>query len=334
MNNPGLDKEKISVVVPLLDEAESLEELASGIHTAMENRYDYELIFVDDGSRDSSWQVISSLAKANSRIKGIRHKRNYGKSTALHNGFSVCTGSYVATMDADLQDDPFEVPEMADQLRMENLDLVSGWKYDRKDPAGKKIPSLFFNKITSLVSGIKLHDFNCGLKVYRREVADRLELYGERHRYIPLLANWDGYEAIGEKKVKHHPRKYGKSKFGLSRFIYGFLDLITLMFIKSYLQRPMHFFGSAGIISVFTGGAITAYLVFMRIFHNQFLAQRPLLLFGILLILVGFQFFSIGLFGEMMVRNKRDTRQVNIGETVGLQVSIGNGQHEYFSYEE
>lgn len=312
------DLEKVSVVVPLLDEVESLEELHKKVTEAFKGRFEPELIFVDDGSRDGSWDVIEKLSKQYSHVKGIRFRRNYGKSTALHHGFANATGAYIATMDADLQDDPLEIPLMIDQLNEQGLDLVSGWKQNRQDPITKTVPSRFFNFVTRVVTGIQLHDFNCGLKVYRKEVVERLELYGERHRYIPLLANWEGYHKIGEKPVKHHERKYGKSKFGISRFINGFLDLITLMFVNYYLQRPMHFFGTAGIVSVFFGSLITAYLVFMRIFHDEFLSRRPLLLFGILLILIGFQFFSIGLFGEMMVRHRRDTKPVSIGETTNI----------------
>lgn len=305
--------------MPLLDEVESLEELHNKIVEAFEGRFEPEIIFVDDGSRDGSWDVIEKLSAQHSYVKGIRFRRNYGKSTALHHGFAEATGTYVATMDADLQDDPFEVPEMIDQLKAEGLDLVSGWKQNRKDPITKTVPSRFFNFVTRVVTGIQLHDFNCGLKVYRREVIERIELYGERHRYIPLLANWEGYHKIGEKPVKHQERKYGKSKFGISRFINGFLDLITLMFVNYYRQRPMHFFGTAGVFSILVGSLITAYLVFMRVFYNEFLSRRPLLLFGILLILIGFQFFSIGLFGEMMVRHRRDSQPVNIREKVNIK---------------
>ncbi|MCC5935335.1 MAG: glycosyltransferase family 2 protein [Candidatus Cyclonatronum sp.] len=306
--------ETVSVVIPLLDEQDSLQELYEKLCEALNDRFRVELVFVDDGSKDNSWQVIDRLCALDERVKAIRFKRNYGKSTALHYGFQQVTGDYVATIDADLQDDPAEIPLMIEQLKAQQLDLISGWKQNRQDPLSKTMPSRFFNFVTRKVTGIPLHDFNCGLKVYRRAVVNRLELYGERHRYIPLLAWADGYQEIGEKKVVHYPRKHGISKFGISRFIYGFLDLITLIFINFYMQRPMHFFGSAGALSVAAGSAITAYLVIMRLFYGEFLARRPLLLFGILLILLGFQFVSVGLFGEMMVRQKRDTRMVNVSE--------------------
>ena len=304
-------KEKISVVIPLFNEAESLRELFSSIKAALSESYEFEVIFVDDGSTDNSWDEISRLKNEYEQVKGIKFRRNYGKSTALNEGFKLTTGEYVATMDADLQDDPLEIPPMVDMLK-DGFELVSGWKQKRQDPITKTIPSLFFNFVTRISTGIKLHDFNCGLKVYKKEVVDRLNIYGEMHRYIPLLAHWDGYTKIGEKKVKHHARKYGTSKFGISRFINGFLDLITLLFINVYLQKPMHFFGSIGTISLFAGSAITIYLVILRLFFDQFLSGRPLLLFGILLILLGIQFITIGLFGEMMYKNRHDRKDVNI----------------------
>lgn len=306
--------ETVSVVIPLLDEQDSLTELYELLCRALEPEFEPEFIFVDDGSTDKSWEIIDALSTRDARVKGIRFKRNYGKSTALHYGFQQAVGAFVATIDADLQDDPAEIPLMIAQMKEQNLDLISGWKQNRQDPVTKTLPSRLFNFVTRKVTGIPLHDFNCGLKVYRREVTERLELYGERHRYIPLLAWSDGYRAIGEKKVVHHPRRHGVSKFGLSRFIYGFLDLVTLIFINFYMQRPMHFFGTAGVLSVAAGSVITTYLVIMRVFYGEFLSRRPLLLFGILLILLGFQFFSVGLFGEMMVRQKRETRLVNVAE--------------------
>lgn len=306
---------KVSVIVPLLDEEESLIELYQAIADALTPDYSFEVIFVDDGSTDNSWDVIQKLANEHKQVRGIQFRRNYGKSNALDKAFKIAEGEFVVTIDADLQDDPAEIPGMIEMIK-NGADLVSGWKQKRKDPISKTIPSKFFNKITSIVTGIKLNDFNCGLKAYKKEVVDRLDLYGEMHRYIPLLAYWDGYRNIQEKKVKHHPRKYGKSKFGLSRFINGFLDLLTLMFIHFYLQRPMHFFGTLGSGFLIAGGGITLYLVIMRIFFDQFLAGRPLLLFGILLILLGIQFFTIGLFGEMISRNRKDEKRINIRGTI------------------
>lgn len=306
----------VSVVIPLLNEEESLPELSQAIDKALKLRFSYEIIFVDDGSTDSSWDVIETLAKSDSRIRGIRFRRNYGKSTALDRGFAIACGRFVATMDADLQDDPEEVPLMIDMIINEQLDLVSGWKKVRHDPISKTIPSRFFNWVTSYASGIKLNDFNCGLKVYRKEVIESVELYGEMHRYIPALAKWEGFGAIGEKIVKHHPRKYGTTKFGLSRFINGFLDLLTLMFIHVYFQRPMHFFGTLGAGFVSIGTAITIYLVIMRVFFDQFLSNRPLLLFGGLFIILGLQFFSVGFLGEMLNKSRNKQRKINIRTTL------------------
>jgi glycosyltransferase involved in cell wall biosynthesis len=306
---------ELSVVIPLLNEHESLTELASRIDAAIGSR-PYEILFVDDGSTDGSWDVIASLAAADSRIKGIRFRRNYGKSLALQKGFERARGTYIATMDADLQDDPNELPAMFAMLDS-GYDLVSGWKQVRHDPISKTIPSKFFNGVTSRMSGIDLHDFNCGLKVYKREVIESIYLYGEMHRYIPLLAKWQGFSKIGEKVVTHHARKYGKTKFGLSRFMNGFLDLITLMFIHTYMSKPMHFFGTLGFVSLSTGGAIVTYLAFMRVFYNEYLSNRPLLLFGILLLVMGVQLFSIGFVGEMLNNSEKRGRKVNIREEVG-----------------
>lgn len=322
VNSPEYNKSasdinpEVSVVIPLLNEDESLRELSSQIIMAIGPHHTLEIIFVDDGSTDSSWKVITDLAAQDARIKGIRFRRNYGKSTALQKGFEQARGRFIATMDADLQDDPNEIPPMIDQIVSQELDLVSGWKKVRHDPISKTIPSRFFNKVTSWISGIPLHDFNCGLKVYRREVIDTLDIYGEMHRYIPVLAKWEGFDAIGEKIVLHHPRKYGKTKFGLSRFLNGFLDLITLIFIHVYFQRPMHFFGSIGVGFLSLGAAITAYLVVMRIFFEQYLSNRPLLLFGILLLVLGLQFFSVGFLGEMMNKARSRERRVNIREVI------------------
>lgn len=303
---------QVSVIVPLFNEDESLNELIGQIDHAMANRYRYEVIFVDDGSTDNSWSVIEQIASSRKYVRGIRFRRNYGKSTALQKGFDIAQGDYIATLDADLQDDPAEIPEMIGLLKDENLDLVSGWKKVRHDPISKTIPSRFFNKVTSIISGIKLNDFNCGLKVYTREVIDSLVIYGEMHRYIPVIAKWEGFDRIGEKVVEHRPRKFGKTKFGLSRFLNGFLDLVTLLFIHVYFQRPMHFFGSIGVGFITLGTFITGYLVFMRVFFEQYLSNRPLLLFGILLLVLGLQFFSVGFLGEMLNKSRSRERNVNI----------------------
>ncbi len=306
----------ISVVVPLLNEEQSLKELFDKIVDAVQN-YSFEIIFVDDGSTDGSWDVISSLSEQNENVKGIRFRRNYGKSDALQAGFEVVSGRYVVTIDADLQDDPNEIPELISMLQ-QNLDLVSGWKKKRHDPISKTVPSRFFNAVTRFTTGIRLHDFNCGLKAYKREVTDSIYLYGEVHRYVPLLAKWQGFDKIGEKEVKHHPRKYGKTKFGISRFLNGFLDLLTLLFVSRYMQRPMHFFGSIGILFLLLGGGISAHLAYLKIFLGEPLDNRPLLFLGILLILVGVQFFSIGFLGELINRWQVKGQKPEIDQKTGL----------------
>ncbi len=305
----------ISVVVPLFNEEESLEELYKAIDNSLSPKFSYEVIFSDDGSTDSSWEVIRSLSQKYERVSGISLRRNYGKSVALQAAFETVQGKYVVTMDADLQDDPNEIPEMVKMLEG-GLDLVSGWKKQRYDPITKTIPSKFFNYVTRKVAGIKLHDFNCGLKAYRAEVIEHIYLYGELHRYIPMLAKEEGFSRIGEKVVKHHPRKYGKTKFGFSRFINGFLDLMTIMFVQGYLQKPMHFFGTVGIL-LFTGGtAINAYIAVMKLFFGQPIGDRPLLFLGILLMIVGIQFFSTGLLGEMLNKNHVERQKPNIKERI------------------
>lgn len=305
---------EISVVVPLYEESQSLPELVKRIEKELEDRI-FEIILVDDGSRDDSWEVIRSLKEESSTLKAVRLQRNYGKSTALQTGFEMTRGRYVVTLDADLQDDPAEIPAMIDELQ-KGYDLVSGWKKRRKDPLTKTIPSRFFNVVTRWVTGIKLHDFNCGLKAYRREVIERIYLYGELHRYVPLLAKWEGFDRIGEKVVVHHPRKYGRTKFGISRFIHGFLDLLTLMFVSIYMNRPMHFFGTLGILSLTAGGIINIYLTWLKLFHNVALANRPLLFLGVMLVVIGVQFFSIGFLGDMINKGQVDKRRPNIRDRI------------------
>lgn len=307
---------EVSVVIPLLNEESSLNELAERIQQALDG-ISHEIIFVDDGSVDGSWKVIGELSALNRNIKGIRLRRNYGKSDALQAGFDAVMGDYVVTLDADLQDDPAEIPAMLQMLR-DGSDLVSGWKKKRHDPITKTIPSRFFNTVTRWTTGIHLHDFNCGLKAYRREVIDSIYLYGEMHRYVPLLAKWQGFSNIDEKVVKHHPRKYGKTKFGLSRFLNGFLDLVTLLFVNRYMQRPMHFFGLFGVIFLLVGTAISGYLAWMKIFFGEPLGNRPLLFLGILLIVVGVQFFSIGFLGEMINKGQVEKQKPSVARTIGL----------------
>lgn len=306
----------ISVVIPLLDEAESLPELAMQLETELKKLVGrrWEVIFIDDGSNDNSWQVIKGINGKTRNFKGIRFRKNYGKSAALHKGFQAARGKIIITMDADLQDDPTEISNLINKLK-EGYDLVSGWKKKRHDPFIKKFTSKIFNFFTSLSSGLKLHDFNCGLKAYRRECAKSLYVYGEMHRYLPALANWEGFK-VSEIPVKHHPRRYGKTKFGVSRFVKGYLDLLTVLFTTRYFKRPLHFFGTFGTIFTLAGLIINSYLVYEWIIGNTYLSNRPLALFGIALIIVGVQMISIGLIGEMIVKNSVDKFDVNIKEKV------------------
>lgn len=303
----------ISIVIPLFNEEESLPELVKAIETALKDAFTYEIIFVDDGSTDKSWEVIKELQDKRNHIKGISFRNNYGKSTALQSGFERAEGEFVVTMDADLQDDPNEVPAMIQMLKDGN-DLVSGWKKERFDPISKTIPSKFFNFVTRVSAGINLNDFNCGLKAYKRQVIENIYLYGELHRYVPMLAKRAGFGAIAEKVVKHHPRKYGTTKFGLSRFINGFLDLITILFVQKYLQKPMHFFGLIGVLLLIGGGLINIYLAFIKLVYGTGIGNRPLLFLGILLMVLGVQFFSTGLIGELINKNHVENQKPRIKE--------------------
>ncbi len=296
----------LSVVIPVFNEKDSIAELAAEIEQVLgENEITYEIIFVDDGSTDGSWDVVEALHHQDRRIGGIRFRRNYGKSAALSIGFIEAAGRYVATLDADLQDNPAELPKMLETLES-GYDLVSGWKRKRRDPISKKVPSRFFNFVTRRISGIPLHDFNCGLKMYRSDVVKTVRVYGELHRYVPLLAKWEGFERIAEQSVEHRPRKYGETKFGLERYIRGFLDLLTVLFMTRFARRPMHFFGSMGTLAFVGGFVISLYLSYEKIILGQPLGNRPLLLLGALLILVGAQLFLTGLLGEMVVRPRME----------------------------
>lgn len=305
----------ISIVIPVYNEEESLPELKEAIVQALENKYSFEIIFVDDGSQDLSWQQVQRLSDDDERVRGLALSHNYGKSVALQAGFEIADGSYIVTMDADLQDDPREVPEMIAMLEQGN-DLVSGWKKERHDPLSKTIPSKFFNFITRKVAGIELHDFNCGLKAYKAEVIQNIYLYGELHRYIPLLAKKEGFNRITEKVVKHHPRKYGKTKFGLSRFMNGFLDLITITFVQKYLQKPMHFFGTMGVLLFLLGAGINLYLVYVKYATGAGIGDRPLLFLGILLMVLGVQLFSTGLLGELININHVEKRKPRVRDII------------------
>lgn len=310
----------ISVVIPLFNEEESLPELAAWIERVMaDNRYSYEVIMVDDGSHDQSWQVIETLSAKNNCIKGIRFQRNYGKSAALNEGFRAAQGEVVITMDADMQDSPDEIPGLRSMIVEGGYDLVSGWKKKRYDNAlTKNLPSKLFNATASKVSGIYLHDFNCGLKAYSRKVVKSIEVYGEMHRYIPLLAKWAGFRKIGEKVVEHRARKYGSSKFGLNRFVNGFLDLFSIMFMGKFGKRPMHIFGLWGSIVFFAGFLIWIYLFVEKFFFLKFnMTDRPLFYVGLISIVVGTQLFLAGFLGELIARNASDRNVYLVEKKLG-----------------
>lgn len=307
------ERTEVSVVIPLYNEEQSLRELYNKLKNVLNKTRGYEIIFIDDGSTDSSIRVLHELRSRDRKVIVIRFRRNYGKSAALSVGFQHSKGEYVITMDADLQDDPNEIPNLLNEIK-KGYDLVSGWKKKRYDPITKTIPSRFFNFVTSLLTGIKIHDFNCGLKAYRKEVIKDINIYGELHRYIPVLAHWQGYK-IGEIPVQHHPRKYGKTKFGIGRFWKGFLDLLTVMFTTRYLRRPLHLFGFWGMTFFGIGFIIDLYLVILKFTEGMALSNRPLFLAGVLFIIVGIQFISIGLIGEMISKTSPSTeREYSIRE--------------------
>lgn len=310
----------LSVVIPFFNEEESLPELCSWISRVMEaHGFSYELILVDDGSRDASWSFVERYCAENRHARGIRFQRNYGKSAALNEGFRACSGEVVITMDADLQDSPDEIPELYRMIREDGFDLVSGWKKKRHDPLSKTIPSRFFNRVTQVMSGIRLHDFNCGLKAYRRKVVKSIEVYGEMHRYIPVIAKWSGFRHIGEKVVEHRARKYGSSKFGLERFINGFLDLLSISFVVRFAKKPMHFFGSLGTLVFFLGFCIWVYLGIEKIFFQVYnMTNRPLFYLGLISIIVGFQLFLTGFLAELILRNAPERNHYLVDETIGL----------------
>ena len=297
----------LSIVIPLLNEEESLQELHDWIVSVMQsNRFLYEIIFIDDGSSDGSWETISGLASRNERVKGIRFLKNFGKSQALHAGFHEATGDIVITMDADLQDNPEEIPELVRMIEEEGYDLVSGWKKKRYDHTlTKNIPSKLFNWAARRTSGVRLHDFNCGLKAFRRDVIKTIEVSGEMHRYIPVLVKNAGFSRIGEKVVQHQARKFGKTKFGADRFINGFLDLITIWFVSKFGKRPMHLFGALGVLMFIIGSCFALYLGIDKLFINpegRLLSQRPQFYIALTAMIIGTQFFLAGFLGEIMVR--------------------------------
>ncbi|MCD6178671.1 MAG: glycosyltransferase family 2 protein [Bacteroidales bacterium] len=312
----------ISVVIPLYNEVESIGELSQWISRVMlENEFSYEIIFVDDGSRDGSWDEVQRLSAENQNIKGIRFQRNYGKSAGLSQGFRYAQGDVVITMDADLQDSPDEIPDLYHKVMDEGFDLVSGWKKKRHDPFIKRRTSKFFNWATRVVSRIKLHDFNCGLKAYKNEVVKSVEVYGEMHRYIPVMAKWAGFTNIGEQVVHHYPRKYGKTKFGLERFINGFLDLLSITFVSRFGRRPMHFFGLWGSVLFFIGFLIAGYLAYEKIFNEVYkMTERPLFYLGLVAMIVGAQMFLAGFIGELISRTSINKNDYIIADTKGLNI--------------
>ncbi|MGM9507204.1 glycosyltransferase family 2 protein [Larkinella sp. GY13] len=319
------DKRQLSIVIPLYNEEESLPELHDWIVRVMtEQGYTYEILFVDDGSTDRSWEVIARLADRNPQVRGIRFTRNYGKTAALQTGFQATNGQVVITLDADLQDSPDEIPELYRMITVDGYDLVSGWKQKRYDPLTKTVPTKFFNAVSRWVSGVHLHDFNSGIKAYRRAVVKSMNLYGEMHRNLPIVAKWNGFHKIGEKVVQHQARKYGTTKFGLNRFINGFLDLLVIAFVHKFSRRPMHLFGSFGTLSFFIGTIITIYLISEKLYNiaNRLkyrnVTDNPLFFLALVAIILGVQLFLAGFLGEMLVRQSTNkTGDYLIADQVG-----------------
>ncbi|WP_234734671.1 glycosyltransferase family 2 protein [Tellurirhabdus bombi] len=317
---------QLSVIIPLFNEDESLPELHEWIvRVVTEQKFSYEILFVDDGSTDNSWEVVQQLAARNPHVRGIRFNRNYGKTAALQTAFQACRGEVVITMDADLQDSPDEIPELYRMITQGGYDLVSGWKQKRYDPISKTLPTKLFNAATRQISGVYLHDFNCGLKAYRQKVVKNVTLYGEMHRYIPVVANWNGFKKIGEKIVQHRARKYGTTKFGLERFVNGFLDLLVIAFVHKFGKRPMHFFGSLGTLSFFVGTIITFYLIGEKVYniarHLKFrnVTDNPLFFLALVAIILGVQLFLAGFLGELLIRQSttNKTSDLLIAEKAG-----------------
>lgn len=317
---------QLSIVIPLLNEEESLTELYNWIVSVMQsNSYSYEIIFIDDGSTDNSWNIIQELSVKNPSVKGIKFNRNYGKSQALHAGFLAAEGDVVITMDADLQDNPEEIPELYRLIQEENYDLVSGWKKKRYDSViSKNLPSKLFNAAARKTSGVKLHDFNCGLKAYHKNVVKNIDVYGEMHRYIPVLAKNAGFVRITEKEVKHQARKYGKTKFGMERFINGFLDLISIWFLSKFGKRPMHLFGALGVLMFFFGFIAAAWIGLSKLYKmyhdlpNILVTQNPWFYISLILMVIGTQFFLAGFLGELILRSKREKEQYLVSKTTGI----------------
>ncbi|PSL01508.1 glycosyltransferase family 2 protein [Cecembia rubra] len=317
---------QVSLVIPVFEEQDSLPELHNWISRVMEEHgISYEIIFVNDGSRDHSWQVIQKLSSINPSVRAVSFTRNYGKSAALDMGFSKAVGEVVITMDADLQDSPDEIPDLYRMITEEGYDVVSGWKKKRHDPISKTIPSKFFNWVTRVISGIKLHDFNCGLKAYKNKVVKNIHIYGEMHRYIPLIAKWNGFTQIGEKVVEHRARKYGVTKFGWERFINGFLDLISVSFVNRYKRKPMHFFGTLGTLSFLAGFIITFWLIFEKIrgiskgLVVRNITDQPLFFLALVALIVGAQLFLTGFLAEIMASNNIKKADYNIEDELNFK---------------
>ena len=311
----------LSIIIPLYNEDESLPDLSKWIEKVVaENNISYEVIMIDDGSTDNSWSVINSISKNNHHFKGIKFQRNYGKSAALNEGFKAALGDVVITMDADMQDSPDEIPGLIKMIKDGNFDIVSGWKKKRYDNAlTKNIPSKIFNAAARMSSGIKLHDFNCGLKAYKNNVVKSIEVYGEMHRYIPVIAKWNGFKKIGEKVVEHRPRKFGITKFGWERFINGFLDLATINFVSKFGKRPMHFFGLYGTLCFLIGLFMSMYLIVAKLIDNDFaLTNRPTFFIALVVMIIGMQLFLIGFVAELISRNSNSRNEYLIADKIGL----------------
>lgn len=314
----------LSIVIALLNEDESLNELYTWIKKVVDlQKYSYEIIFIDDGSSDNSWQIIKNLKEQDSNVRGFKFRKNYGKSAALNTGFQAAQGDYVITMDADLQDSPEEIPSLIQMIKDNDYDIVSGWKKKRYDPITKTIPTKIYNGVTRLVTGVKLHDMNCGLKAYKKAVVKNIEVYGEMHRYIPAIAKWNGFPKIGEKEVIHQARKYGSSKFGLNRFINGFLDLMSVTFTNKFGRKPMHLFGTIGTLCFFIGGIITLYIFVRKMYSlyvSKILLERvtedPLFYLALVTMVIGVQLFVAGFLGDLIARTNIERNIYGIDERI------------------
>ncbi len=337
MRNP-----EISVIVPVFDEEESLPELCQWISRVMHTHgFSYEVLLIDDGSQDTSWDVITKINQGNVHFKGIRFNRNYGKSAALQIGFRACEGDVVITMDADLQDSPDEIPDLYNMIKKDGFHLVSGWKKKRNDPLSKTIPSKFFNKVTSMISGIKLHDFNCGLKAYDKRVIKNISVYGEMHRYIPVIAKWAGFKKIGEKVVAHRARKFGTTKFGWERFMNGFLDLLSITFVSKFRQKPMHFFGLLGTFSFLLGFVFTAKIFYdkmdslfiSKIPLKRDITQQPLFYLALVAVVIGVQLFVTGFLAEMLAMQSLSKRDYLVIEKIGIEETATQSKLKVAAYQ-